>query len=129
MQKDMNKELLSDLEYNDINVYKHFLYSKTLNKTIINEYRDIYQNQLDLYEQKYNENLHVLTILSDETINEMKEYKESGDFYHDWEEMHNLLISNSNIQKIYVLNGNHYIHHGNTNEISLKINEMIKSIK
>ena len=58
----------------------------------------------------------------------MKEYKNNGDFYHDWEEMHNLLISNSDIQKIYILNGNHYIHHGNVEDITSKINKMVSDI-
>ena len=99
-----------------------------MNKTIVNEYNDIYYNQLTIFEDKYRDNLYVLTILSNETVDEMKQYKEEGDFYHDWEEMHNLLISNSDIQKIYVLNGNHYIHHGNVSVINNYINELVNSI-
>ena len=121
-------ELVKDIpdEYKDM--YQYFLYNKTLNKTIIHEANDIYDNQLAILEQKYRNNLNVLTILSDETIKEMKEYKKEGDFYHDWEEMHNLLISNPEIQKIHVLEGNHYIHHGNEEKISSLIDEMISNM-
>lgn len=127
--KSTAKELLEDVPVAYQSAYKHFLYSKTLNKTIINEINDIYQNQLDIFGQYYREDLNVLTILSNETIDEMQQYKNDGDFYHDWEEMHNLLISNPQKQKIYILEGNHYIHHGNVEEISTKIDEMISEIK
>ena len=123
------EELLEDVPIEYRSSYKHFMYNKTMNKTIINEIDDIYNNQLELLDKKYNENLHVLTILSNETIKNMKEYKNNGDFNKDWEEMHNALISNSEIQKIYVLNGNHYIHHNNVDEINNKINYMINNIK
>jgi len=35
--------------------------------------------------------------------------------------MHNSLISNPSIQVIYTLNGDHYIHHKNSSEISKKV--------
>ena len=126
--KNVEDELFEDVPKEYQKFYKYFLYNKTLNKTIINEINDIYNNQLEIFENKYRDDLYVLTFLSDETIEEMKEYKNDGDFYHDWEEMHNLLISNDSIQKIYILKGNHYIHHGNIQEISNRIDEMIKSI-
>ena len=127
--KSTQEELISDIptEYQD--AYKYFLYNKTLNKTIVNEINDIYYNQLDLFNSKYRDNLNVLTLLASQTIEEMKEYKDAGDFYHDWEEMHYLMMSNPSIQKIYTLDGDHYIHHGNSEKISEYIDEMIKSIK
>lgn len=128
MSKEINEELLMDIKLEHQKDYKHLMYNKTLNKTIINETNDIYYNQLDLLYDKYREDLHAITFLSSETITEMKEYKKNGDFNQDWEEMHNLLISNENNQKIEVLNGNHYIHHGNVFSISNKINEMINKI-
>lgn len=125
----IDKELYEDVPEEYIKNYKHLLYNKTLNRTIINEVDSIYYNQLELFENKYDERLYVVSFLSDETIKEMKEYKKDGDFYHDWEEMHNLLISNKDKQKIYVLKGNHYIHHGNVDEINNKINEMINGLE
>ena len=122
-------ELLIDVPVEFQKNYRYFFYNKTMNKTIINETNDIMYNQLDLFEKKYRDDLHVLTILSDETIESMKKDKEDGYFNHDWEEMHNLLISNPEIQKIYVLSGNHYIHHGSAEEISYKINNMIDEVK
>ena len=55
----------------------------------------------------------------------MKEYKQNGDFNQDWEEMHQLLISNNDIKKIYIF---HYIYHGNEEIINNKISEMISEI-
>ncbi len=128
LKEDIKEDLLSEVDKDYINDYKYLLYNKTMNKTIVNELNSIPYNQLELLYQKYNENLHTLTFLSDETVKEMKEYKEEGDFLKDWEEMHNALISNSNIQHIYILKGNHYIHHFNTEEISNKIHEMINEL-
>lgn len=128
IMKSEEDELLIDTPLEYQNNYKHFLYNKTMNKTIINEIDDIYNNQLEILYKKYDEDLHVLTILSDETIENMKEYKENGDFSKDWEEMHQALISNNDIQKVYILHGNHYIHHGNVEEINNRINEMISNM-
>ena len=126
--KSAKDELLIDTPLEYQKNYSHLLYNKTLNKTIINEIDDIYNNQLEIIYKKYDTDLYVLTILSDETVNNMKGYKQNGDFNQDWEEMHQLLISNNDIQKIYILHGNHYIHHGNVEEINNKINEMISKI-
>ena len=126
--KSVEKELLVDVPKEYQKDYKYFLYNKTLNKTIINEINDIYYNQLELFGKKYRDDLYVSTILSNETIKEMKEYTKEGSFYHDWEEMHNLLISNKDNQKIYTLNGNHYIHHGNIDRITNIINTMVDEI-
>ena len=123
------QDLLSDVPKEYHIIYKYLLFNKTLNKTIINEVNDIYENQLALYGKKYRDDLNVLTILSSETIEEMKEYKNEGDFYHDWQEMHYLLMSNPSIQKIFILDGDHYIHHGNVDEISNMIDNMISNIK
>ena len=127
-RNNIKKDLLSDIPLEYHSAYKYFLYNKTMNKTIINELNGIPYNQLELLHQKYNNNLHTITFLSDESVEEMKEYKKDGDFLKDWEEMHNLLISNESIQKIYVLHGDHYIHHHNTKEISDKIFEMINEL-
>lgn len=128
VMKNEESELLIDTPLEYQNNYKHLLYNKTMNKTIINEIDGIYNNQLVILYKTYDVNLHVLTILSDETIESMKEYKADGDFSKDWEEMHQALISNSDIQKIYILHGNHYIHHGNVEEINNKINDMISNM-
>ncbi len=128
MKSSVQKDLLKDVKEEYWDSYKHLLYNKTMNKTIVNELNSIPYNQLELLYQKYNENLYTLTFLSDESTKEMKEYKEEGDFLKDWEEMHNALISNSNIQHIYTLKGSHYIHHNNTEEISNKIYQMINEL-
>ena len=69
-----------------------------------------------LYE-KYNQNLHVITFLSDETIEYIKNGNENGYSNLDWKKCHEMLISNLSIQKITILHGSHYIHHLNSNEI------------
>lgn len=128
MSNSLNKELLNDVDEKYHKAYKHLLYNKTMNKTIINEIDDIYNNQLELLYKKYREDLYVVTILSSETIENMKEYKKSGDFKKDWEEMHSSLISNNKIQKMHILKGDHYIHHGNVQEIEGKITEMLNNL-
>lgn len=128
MAKDIKKELLVDIPSEYKSITKYLLYNRALNKTIIREIDDIYYNQLAILNEKYRENLYVRTILSNDTIESMKKYKEDGDFKKDWEEMHNALISNEEIQKIFTLDGDHYIHHGNVSEVTEIINTMVYEI-
>ena len=129
MSKEVKNTLLKEVPEEYHKAYKYLLYNKSLNKTVINETNDIYENQLEILDKQYREDLHVLTILSDETVSEMKEYKEAGDFKKDWEEMHNALISNEDIQHIYILEGDHFIYHGNVDKVTNLINEMIETLK
>ena len=128
MSKEVNKELLIDIPNHYKKNYKYLLYNKSLNKTILNETHDFPYIELKMLNVKYNDKLLVRTFLSDETIKTMKEYKEEGDFNYDWEEMHNLMISNPDNQKIIKLKGGHYIHHKNTKKIIKEINKMLKDI-
>ncbi len=129
MSKEVNKELLTDIPNKYKSNYKYLLYNKSLNKTIINETDYFPYIELKMLNKKYNKNLYVRTFLSTETISIMKDYKEEGDFNYDWEEMHELLISNPDIQKIEILKGNHYIHHNNVNKIVKEINKMLEDIE
>lgn len=126
MANQLDKEIYIDVPKEYINAYKHLSFNKTFNKTIIHEINDIYYNQLEILNEKYREDLQVVFILSSDTVKEMKQYKAEGAFYKDWEEMHNNVISNNENQKIYILEGDHYIHHNNVEETALKIKENIK---
>jgi len=128
MDKEIYNELLIDVPKKYHDNYKYLLYNKSLNKTILNEINNFPYIELKMLNKKYNDNLYVRTFLSSETIEEMKEYKEYGDFKYDWEEMHNHMISNPNIQKIINLKGNHYIHHNNVEKIVKEINKMLEEM-
>lgn len=120
---------LVDIPKNMQKEYQYFIYNKTLNKTFIKEANEFPYIELEMLGKQYHNNLHVVTFLANDTIDNMKKYKEDGDFLYDWMEMHQLQISNSSIQKIYTLDGNHYIHHNHVPEITSEVNHMINEIK
>ena len=124
----VKRDLLIDIPSEYHKQYKHLLYNKTMNKTIISEINDIPYNQLELLNEQYRKDLPVLTILSKDTIKSMNQNKKEGYFKKDWEEMHNSLISNNEIQVIYTLDGDHYIHHNNVEKIKGYINNMITEL-
>ncbi len=125
----LNELYLSDIREEHKKDYEYFIYNRTLNKTIIKEMEDFPKIEKEMLNKKYKDNLYVITYLASDTIASMDEYYKEGDFLYSWNEMHEKLISNDEIQKIYVLNGDHYIHHGNTEVITNGINNMINTIE
>ncbi|MGH4121228.1 hypothetical protein [Clostridium sp.] len=81
------------------------------NISVINE------NTEQLYDVKYPNKLPVLSFLSTDSVHSNKE----------WLPLHKQLISNSDIQKIEVLSGNHYLHWTNADKIVKVSNEFIST--
>ncbi len=127
--KQVEEYYLKDVPREYHEAYKHFIYNNVASEVVINEANNMYDNQKELLYEKYGESLYVSTILSSETIKEMKVYYKNGDFKYDWETMHDKLISNYDIQKVYILEGSHYIHHGNISKITGIVNNMINDIE
>ena len=127
------QKLLDELYTGDVKQefkkdYEYLIYNRVLDKTIVNEMRNFPLIAKEMLYKKYRDDLHVITFLASETIESMDEYLKSEDFLYDWKTMHEKLISNEEIQTIKELNGSHYIHHGNVEEITNEINEMINNL-
>ena len=116
---------LEDVPEKMINDYKYFIYNKLYNKTVIHEMEAFPKIETEMLNVKYRDNLKVVTFLAKETVDSMQEYYEEGDFKYDFKTMHEKEISNSDIQKIYVLEGSHFVYHTNVDKITETINNMI----
>ncbi|WP_085832370.1 alpha/beta hydrolase [Clostridium merdae] len=79
----------------------------SLNATVINEFNMVNENTTELYDVKYPKELPVLTFLS----------KASMEDDEEWLPLHKEVISNPSIQKMETLEGGHYLHWTNANEI------------
>lgn len=93
-----------------LNVVKTLIERKQVTNSLYNELSALTKNLKSLYDVKFPKDKPILFILSDDSCKKMKkEFKERG---HDatWEGLHEEVISNSDIQKIKYLKGQHYLH-------------------
>ncbi|MBA4685916.1 MAG: alpha/beta hydrolase [Candidatus Galacturonibacter soehngenii] len=77
------------------------------NRTVINEYNMGNANTKELYDVKYPNDLPILAFLATESVSD-----------GEWLPLHEELISNSNIQMIEILEGGHYLHWSNADNIA-----------
>ena len=89
----------------------------SVNISVINEMNMVDTNTKELYDVKYPNELPVLSFLS----------KDSVDTDNEWLPLHEEIISNSAIQKIETLNGEHYLHWTNADKIAEMTKEFIST--
>ncbi|MBU3156704.1 alpha/beta fold hydrolase [Clostridium estertheticum] len=87
------------------------------NVSVINEFNMVNTNTKELYDVKYPNKLPVLSFLSKESVDSNKE----------WLPLHEDVISNSDIQKIQVLSGKHYLYWTNADKIAKMSKEFIST--
>ncbi|MBU3101044.1 MULTISPECIES: alpha/beta hydrolase [Clostridium] len=87
------------------------------NISVINESNMVNKNTKELYDVKYPNKLPVLSFLSKDSVDSDKE----------WLPLHEQVISNSDIQKIQVLSGKHYLHWTNADKIAKMSKEFIST--
>ena len=87
------------------------------NISVINEINMANKNTKELYDVKYPNKLPVLSLLAKDSVDNDKE----------WLPLHEQLISNSDIQKIEVLSGEHYLHWTNADKIAKVSKEFIST--
>lgn len=87
----------------------------SVNVSVINEFNMVNANTEELYDVKYPYDLPVLSFLVEDT--------EGND--PEWIPLHEELISNTEIQKIEILSGTHYLHWTNADKIADMTKEFI----
>ncbi|WP_312441461.1 hypothetical protein [Lacrimispora sp.] len=87
----------------------------SVNVSVINEFNMVNANTKELYDMKYPNDLPVLAFLAKNSVDEDKE----------WIPLHEEVISNSVIQKIETLYGEHYLHWTNADNIAQMTKEFI----
>ncbi|MBR3696680.1 MAG: alpha/beta hydrolase [Clostridia bacterium] len=90
---------------NDIALYRKMIANRFYTKTMRNEYELLEVNMKNNIDYKFPENLNVIQVLSNEYVNEFVEYKKDSLIKKDIQGYAKDLITNSEIQKIVVING------------------------
>lgn len=94
-------------------------------RALINENNAIAENAKKLYDLKYPENLPVLTFLSKESCESMKEEFAKRGVDTSWEILHTEVFSNPEIQKISFLEGSHYLHWTSADAIAKQTKQFV----
>lgn len=106
-----------------------FPYGKdNMNVSVINQWNMFYENSKDLFDYKYPENLPVLSILASEQMKLIDEMIKTGETKNTLIKLNEDTISNSQIQKIEVLEGPHYLHEVQSKKICELADNFIKNI-
>ena len=98
---------------------------QTLNKASFSENVELNNNCEALYDVKYPDNIPVLLFLSKDSC---RIYKNQN-LGTTWEELHEEVISNEKIQKIEYLDGKHYLHWTQSNNIAEMTKEFLENQK
>lgn len=102
------------------------LYSRrTITKARLSEIRHIEDNAQELYDVKCPDNIPVLFILSNDTCTEYKEEMKEKGYDVTWDGLHREIISNSNIQKIVYLDGEHYLQWSQSDAIAELVDDFL----
>lgn len=95
------------------------------NVSIVNQWNSFYENSKELENIKYSEKLPVLVFLATEQVDSVNDMIKSGNMKTSWEDINRNMITNPDIQSIKILDGTHYLHHEQANEISVISKEFI----
>ncbi len=95
------------------------------NVSIVNQWNSFYENSKELENIKYSEKLPVLVFLATEQVDSVNDMIKSGNMKTSWEDINKNMITNPDIQSIKILDGTHYLHHEQANEISVISKEFI----
>lgn len=101
--------------------------SSDLNISMINQWNKFYENSKELKDVKYPPGLPVLAFLATEQIENVDEMIKSGTMQTSWVQINAGMITNLDIQAIKVLEGEHYLHHNQPDEIVRISKEFIES--
>ena len=82
-----------------------------LNISIIHQWNQFYDNSLELKDNKYPEQLPILSFLVSEQVEAVDQMIESDKMKTSWVEINKQVLTNPRIQRLDILNGEHYLHH------------------
>ena len=116
-------KMKNELKYSDeeIKLYRKFIANKYLTKNMMNEIKELKTNIKDLEKFKYNENLPVLNLLSNQTLDEKK-------YTDNLKMIINKMITNKSIQKNITITGSHYLEIDKIEDIVNYTNDFLNKI-
>lgn len=102
--------------------------SSNLNVSTINQWNSFYDNSKELKDLKYPLNLPVLAFLATEQIKAVDEMIKYGTMQTSWIQMNDNMITNTDIQTKKILEGEHYLHHSQSDQIAKISREFIEGL-
>lgn len=101
----------------ELSVYRNRIGSNYLSRTMVREINKLEQNMTELLDYQYPDNLLTLQILASDTVKQYEEAKKNFGAKVDYMELSTSLITNEEIQKIEVVDGDHMLHLTNVNDL------------
>ena len=101
----------------EFKVYRNRIGSNYLSRTMVREIKKLSDNMNEMVNYKYPDYLPTLQILSSDTVKEYEDAKKNFGSKVDLSQMSNNLITNPDIQKVEILNGDHMLHLTNVNDL------------
>ena len=101
----------------ELSVYRNRIGSNYLSRTMVREIKKLEDNMNELAEYKYPEYLPTLQIFASDTIKEYEEAKKNLGAKVDIADLSSTLITNSEIQKVETVEGDHMIHLTNVHDL------------
>lgn len=92
------------------------------NISLINQWNSFFDNSKELENAKFNKKLPVLLFLATDQIKAVEEMIKSGEMKTSWLDINRNMISNPEVQFIKILDGSHYLHHE-------QLDEMVKIVR
>ena len=112
----------------ELSVYRNRIGSQYLSRTMVREINKSIDNINEMKDYVYPDYLPVLQILSKDTVDEYNRVKDAGEASVNLNELAERMITNSIIQKVEVLEGDHMIHLTNAKDIVTSIKNFLYSI-
>ena len=111
----------------ELSVYRNRIGSNYLSRTMVREINKLVDNMTEMKDYKYPDYLPVLQILASETVQSYSDAKKNSGATVDLTDLSTSLITNSYIQKIEVVEGDHMMHLTNPNDLVATIKLFLAS--
>lgn len=122
---DKMKEMPDVYTSEDIKIYRNRIGASYLTRTMVKEIDKVIDNMNELKDYKYPSSLPVLELLSQERVDEYKEAKDKKGATADLGDLTNHIITNSSIQKVVILEGDHALQLSNPSEVVHRTNNFL----
>lgn len=114
---DRMKAMPNNYGKEEISVYRNRIGSNYLSSTMVREIKKLEENLNEMIDYKYPEYLPTLQILASDTIKEYNDAKKNLGAKADINELSKSLITNEEIQKVEIVEGDHMMHLTNVNDL------------
>lgn len=114
---DKMKQMPDSYSNEEIKLYRNRIGSSYLTRTMVREINKLQDNMKEMKDYKYPDYLPVLQVLATDTVNEYKAVKNNKEAKVDLLDLANGVITNSEIQKVEQIEGDHMLHLTNVNDL------------